>query len=56
MYFLLTFNSKFWPKMIENIVILAVLNKNAPISYFFHGNFTQKNKEYMLIFFIFYKN
>ena len=41
MYFMLTFNSKFWPKKIQNIVTLAILNKNVPISYFFHGNFIE---------------
>jgi len=28
----------------KNMVFLANLNKNVPISYFFHGNFTQKIK------------
>ena len=39
--------------MIENIVILAILSKNVPISYFVRENRTKKNKEYMLIFLFF---
>ena len=37
--------------MIENIVILAILSINVPISYFFRENFTKKLKNTCLSFF-----
>ena len=40
---------------LENMVTLANLNKNIPISYFFHGNFTQKLKNAWLSFKFFQK-
>jgi len=38
------------------MVILANLNKNVPISYFFHGNLIQKLKNAYLSFKFFQKN
>ena len=39
--------------MIENIVILAILSKNVPISYFVRENLTKKLKNTCLSFYFF---
>ena len=39
--------------MIENIVILAILSKNVPISYFVRENVTKKLKNTCLSFYFF---